>query len=265
MKLKIVVEDINSVPEAFRSLYEERDGKWILTGVEGMKTQEDVDNLQAALGKERLAHKETKAKLGVWGDMNYDEVREQLDRVAELEAASKGKLNDDDINKIVEQRLATRTAPLTRDLEAARAQLAERDGEIANYKNREQRRLIQEELSRVAGAAKVLPSAIEDIQLYAGMFTVDETGRVVTNDNAKVGGLTAKQWLDDLIPNRPHWFPPSQGGGAGGSGSGGTGSNPWSKDSWNMTEQMRVFREDPSKAERLAKSAGTSVGGPRPA
>jgi hypothetical protein len=41
--------------------------------------------------------------------------------------------------------------------------------------------------------------------------------------------------------------------------------NPWTADNWNMTEQGKIYTSDPSRAEQLAKAAGTTVGGPRPA
>jgi hypothetical protein len=37
-------------------------------------------------------------------------------------------------------------------------------------------------------------------------------------------------------------------------------SNPWSKDGWNLTSQGRVLRNDPARAERLAKSARSFIG-----
>jgi hypothetical protein len=32
-----------------------------------------------------------------------------------------------------------------------------------------------------------------------------------------------------------------------------------------MTEQGRIYRENPERAQQLAVSAGTTIGGPRPA
>lgn len=48
------------------------------------------------------------------------------------------------------------------------------------------------------------------------------------------------------------------GGAGGGSGSGGTKNNPFAKDSLNLTEQARLKREDPDKAERLRAAAAGS-------
>jgi len=48
-------------------------------------------------------------------------------------------------------------------------------------------------------------------------------------------------------------------------GKGVSGANPWSADSWNMTEQGRILRENRTKAEQLAAQAGTKIGAPKPA
>lgn len=56
-----------------------------------------------------------------------------------------------------------------------------------------------------------------------------------------------------------------RGAGATGSSGGRIEPNPFSADNWNVTEQGRIAKNDPTKAERLAKAAGTTLGGPHPA
>jgi hypothetical protein len=41
-------------------------------------------------------------------------------------------------------------------------------------------------------------------------------------------------------------------------------SNPWSRLGWNLTAQGRVLKNDPARAERLAKSARSFIGATRP-
>lgn len=55
-----------------------------------------------------------------------------------------------------------------------------------------------------------------------------------------------------------------RGAGATGSNGGRNEPNPFSADAWNVTEQGQVVKADAAKAERLAKAAGTTLGGPRP-
>lgn len=99
------------------------------------------------------------------------------------------------------------------------------------------------------------------------VFEVDDEGNVTTKDGVGVTpGIAADVWLTEMQDKRPHWWPQSQGGGAGGSGGGGAGGkNPFSAEGWNLTEQGRLVRENPEKADQMAKAAGTTVGGGRPA
>ena len=62
MKLKLVVEKLDEIDSKYHDLYTEKDGKYEFTGVEGIKTQADIDRLQTALTKERADHKSTKEK-----------------------------------------------------------------------------------------------------------------------------------------------------------------------------------------------------------
>jgi hypothetical protein len=100
------------------------------------------------------------------------------------------------------------------------------------------------------------------------VFEVEEgTNRVVTKDNVGVTpGIDPSVWFTDIQKTRPHWWGPSQGGGAGGNrgGAGDTSVNPFSHANWNLTEQGRLVQADRAKADQLAKAAGTTVGGPRP-
>jgi hypothetical protein len=112
----------------------------------------------------------------------------------------------------------------------------------------------------------VLDSALEDVGILAErVLMLDDDGNVVTKDNVGVTpGLTPEQWLTELQAKRPHWWGPTAGGGAGGGRQGPSGENPWSADNWNMTQQSAIYKQDPKRAEQLAKQAGTTIGGKRP-
>ena len=97
---------------------------------------------------------------------------------------------------------------------------------------------------------------------------INDEGLVLTRDKI-VGvtpGIAPEIWLSEMQEKRPHWWPTSTGGGAGGGkGDGGFDKNPWSGDHWNLTSQAHAIRENKAKAERMATAAGTSIGGVRPA
>lgn len=268
MELEAVVDDINTVPEQFRELYTERNGKHEITGIKGMKTQADVDRIQAGLVKERNDHKSTKERLAAFGELDPAKVQEELARLPELELAAKGKIDDNKINEIVETRIKSRIAPIQRQLDQATTTLKERDTIIGQFQEKDRVRKISDEVRRAGVAGKVRDTAMDDALILAErVFEVTDDGKVVTKDNVGVTpGVDPAVWFQEMQTKRPHWWPESQGGGAGGSsgsGAGGT-SNPWSKDGWNMTEQGKIQRQNPQRAAQLAKMAGTTVGGMRP-
>lgn len=268
MALKAIVDSLADVPQQFHELYTEKNGKYELTGVEGFRTQGDIDRLTNALNKERNDHKATKEKFSVFGDRKPEEIIALLDRIPELEAAAAGKIDDQKIDAMVENRIKTKLAPVERERDQLRSQVKERDDKLGQYEQKDRTRAIHDAVRSAATAAKVLPEALEDaLMLAERVFDLDETGKVITKDNSgATPGIEANVWFSELQTKRPHWWPASGGGGAGGNrnGGGGAGPNPWSHDGWNMTEQSRIYKESPSRAEQLAKSAGTVLGGSKP-
>lgn len=270
--LEIQYDSLTAVPEAFRSLYEERDGKAVLAKVNGLKTQADVNNLQEALRKERNDHAAAKAALNPWNSLGKkpEEIAAQLDRIAELEAAAEGKIDDKKLNELVEARLGQKVGPIERqlrDLTAERETLArERDA----FRDQLYRRDMTDVVRAIATEMKILPTAIADVEMFA-QFALErqEDGTYITKNGIQgvTPGVDPKTLLREMQKQRPHWWPPSSGGGAGG-GAGGFGGedNPWSEKGWNLTKQGQIIKEHGlSKAEELAKAAGSFIGATRPA
>lgn len=265
--LEIEYESMDDVPEAYKGLYTEQDGKAVLTHVNGLKTDKDVANLQEALRKERETHKETQKALRPWKDMDHSEVMSKLDRVSELEAAAGGKLDDDAINKIVEGRINQRVAPLQRQIEELTETNSSLASEAEEAKSTIRDMRMTSAIRQAAASAKVVDTALPDVEIIAkNAFELTEDGNLVTRENSGVTpGLGLDAYFREMQNKRPHWFPNSGGGGAGGGGPKGPGGkNPFSAKDWNMTEQGRLVRENKDLAEQLAKAAGTTIGGPRP-
>jgi hypothetical protein len=70
--------------------------------------------------------------------------------------------------------------------------------------------------------------------------------------------------VDAQVSEAPHLFESNAGGGAAGNASGGGASgarangslrNPFRRETWNLTEQMRIQKTDPSLAARLKAAA----------
>lgn len=271
MSLSIVHEKIDDIPEAFRELYAEKDGKFHLTGVAGVKTQTDIDRIQEALRKEREEHKQTKEKYSVWADLDHAEVTQKLDRFQELEVAASGKAEEIDkkLEELSEARVKSRIAPLEREHKKLSADHQEMLKELNSLRQEKTQRLIHDRVRQAATELKVRPEAQADVLLLAdAVFSVTEHGDILTKENpyGVSPGLDPALWLQDMQEKRPHWWPASSGGGAGGSGASGHGSNnPWSSENWNLTKQGEIVKQHGiDKAKALAAAAGTTVGGVRP-
>lgn len=269
MKLKMSYQSAADIPAGFEELYAEQDGEWVLTGVEGMKTEADVSALKTSLQKERTSHKETKQKLQRFGSLDADDVIEKLDRIEELEAAAAagGGADESKVQALVEARLRTKVAPLERELNQLREAKTSLEGELQAFQTRDNRRTIHDHIREAATKAKVRDTALNDaLMIGEHLFEIDDDGKVVTKDGVGVTpGIDPNVWLTEARNTRPHWWPESQGAGATGGKGGSGGTNPFSKEHWNMTEQGKLMRENPTRAEQMAKAAGTTVGGGRPA
>jgi hypothetical protein len=267
MTLKAKVKDLTEVPEAFHTEYKQQGEEYVLDVEGGLKTNEDVTRLSSALTKERKDHSDTKTKLKPFEGLNLEEVQTQLARIPELEIAAEGKIDDKKIEKLVEVRLAQKVAPVQRELDLTKNLLGERTKEVEGFKVQAKTRTIHDAIRGAAGKVKLAETAIDDALLLGErVLDVDDQGRVFTKDGVGVTpGVEPEVWFTEMQSKRPHWWGASLGGGAGGNtGGGGAGKNPFTRENWNLTEQGQIATTNPSKAEQLAKAAGTTVGGGKP-
>lgn len=262
-------EKVDDIPEAFRPLYEERGGKQILTRITGITTQADLTRVNRALESEKTEKNRYKTQWdSFFGDKKPDDIKAQLDRIPELEtiAASKN-INDEKLNELADNRARSKIAPLERDNQTLKTQLAERDELIQRFMAQEETRTIHDNIRSVASKSSVIDTAMEDVLMLAERcFEINDQDEVVTKDiPGQTPGLRPDVWLTEMKAKRPHWWPASKGGGAGGGVGGvGGGDNPWSHGGWNLTKQGQIVRESGEKARQLAAQAGTTIGGQRP-
>lgn len=264
MILKVIYDAEADVPEALKEFYTEKDGKWLLNRVEGLVSQADVTRLQSALNSEKAEHKTTKTKLMSFGEVTPEQLIEMNTELEELRARTPNpedaKTVDQRVEQIVNARLAKEKGPLeravaklTEENTGLKTQNTELDGTIKRGK-------IADAVRAAITKAKILPEAADDALMNAErMFELTEDGQVKTKDNVGVTpGIDADVWINDMKEKRPHWWPRSEGGGAGGGGKPGNtgGNNPFGAAAWNKTELAMMIRDNPAKAEQLAKQAG---------
>ncbi len=277
MVLKDVHDALDEIPEEFQKLYTEKEGKFELTGIQGVKTSKDVERVTESLRRQTDIHKETKVKLATWGDLSHEDVVKQLDRIPELEAAAGDKLDEAKIEEIVSKRvegtLKSKLLAPEREigvLTKERDELLESNGK---YVKADRTRRVHDKVRKALTEAKVLQDAHEDALLLADtVFEIrEDDGAIVTRaDVAGVSqGIDAAGWLIELQGSRRHWWGESVGGGSTGAGGGRLasvgGKNPWTSENWSMTEQARVFKQyGRDRCDQMAKAAGTEFGGLQP-
>jgi len=223
---------VEKLPEAQRSLYVEKDGKYRLD-----VDVEDTGSLKSSLKAEREARKTAEKKFKEFAaqfeGIDPEKVRELMSHFDSTEEAELLKQGAEGIEKIVEKRTEKMRADYEKKLEELSEQI---DGalEVAgSYMDR----VRDAHILSAAAKAGVHPGAMEDVLLRGGqMFSVDDDGnavqfdpdagdeeRVVLGKDNKTPYSPA-EWLEEMKEQAPHWWPAgSSGGGAGGNKGNGKG------------------------------------------
>lgn len=232
MPLKYQIDSLEGLDEATQALYTEKDGKYVLK-VEGLPEPEDTSGLKRKveeLLEESKAAKEAKRK-----------AEEEAERAREEKARKDG--DHETLAKQYEEKYNT----LTQQLEAERQERA--------------RDAVRSESIKLAASLAEGANAELLSEFIQRRLRYDE-GKVKVTDAE--GNLTISS-IDDLkteFRNDPRYAAlitatKGSGSGAGGQGGGAPqgGKNPWKKDTFNLTEQARIKKENPELARQLETSA----------
>jgi len=188
-----------------------------------------------------------------------DEVRKLAEEKQKLEETQQLKLGE--VEKVLENRLKTAKSEWDKQLAAVNS---ERDALNVRLTAIQ----IDQGVISVATKKGLRPTAIPDItarartvfRLANGLPTAFETdGKTVRFGKDGMTPMTLEEWVDQQVSDAPHLFESNAGGGAASDGSGGAAAtratrsvkNPFRKETWNLTEQMRLQKTDPQLAARL--------------
>ena len=270
MTLRAVIEKLEEIPEAFKSEYIEKDGKYHLDLDGSINTHTAIVPLATALATMKREKKVVQDKLAaleakVTGLPDDFDPAKYADTVAELEALKADPNRDKDTEAKLqkereryEQRLRDAEAKRVADLKAKDTEINERDTLIHET-------LVDGGLTEALvkhGVAKEFMGATRALLRGAVKVQKGEDGKrhaVVTTDLGDVDiDHFVENWSksDDGKP----FIVQAKGSGSHGSGNGrGSEINPWVKESFNLTEQGRLIKSDKEKARRFMKSAGRST------
>lgn len=223
----LTVDSIDKVPEAQRSLYVEKDGKFVLD-VDGL---EDTSGLKNALAAEREAVKKAKREsaeaLKRYEGIDPDKVRtimQRLDTDEEAALVAAGK-----IDEVISKRTEKLRLSLQQQVEEANKAVQAANGRADKFSQR----VLDNHIRSAALKAGLHQHAIDDALFRArSMFSLTEDGEAVQlgSDGAPILGKDGKspftpvEWLESMKESAPHWFPAGAGGGGGGGGGRNAGS-----------------------------------------
>ena len=256
MALKYKFKSQEEIPAEQQALYVERDGVWQLDvdgAVEKSKLEEFRTN-NIALSNELAEQKKR------FEGIDPEEVRRLADEKRRLEEAQQLKAGE--AEKVVEARVAS-----------VRGELQKQVSTLTSERDALNSRLVTIQIDQgvVAAATKRgrRATAITDItararnvfRLVNGVPTAFEAdGQTVRVGKDGGSAMTLDEWVEQQVADAPHLFESNAGGGAASNGSGGAGGNrsvrnPFRKETWNLTEQMKLERTDPTLAARLRAAA----------
>ena len=257
MALKFKCKSKDEIPAGLEAHYVERDGAWVLDaeGAADKAKLEEFRSNNVALMKQLDEFKAS------YEGIDPASVKNLLAEKARLEEAQQLKAGE--IEKVVENRLKSAKAEWDKQFSAV---TSERDTLSSRLVT------IQIDQGVVATATKrgLRPTAIPDItsrarsvfRLVGGVPTAFEAdGQTVRVGKDGASAMNLEEWIETQVSEAPHLFESNAGSGAAGNGSGGVGGgnrsvrNPFRKESWNLTEQMKLQKTDPQLAARLKAAA----------
>lgn len=256
MALKFKFNSKAEIPADLAAHYVERDGVWLLDA-EGAADKTKLDEFRNSnVALLRQLDEQKKRFEGI----DPDEVRKLAEEKRKLEEQQQIKAGE--VEKVVETRVKVAKTDFDKQLLTVTAERDALNSRLVAIQ-------IDQGVTTEATKRGLRATAIPDItararnifKLVDGVPTAFEPdGKTVRVGKDGVKPMTVEEWVDAQVSEAPHLFESNAGGGAAGNGSGGAANrsvkNPFRKETWNLTEQMRLQRSDPQRAAQLKAAAG---------
>lgn len=191
------------------------------TATQGLK-----DKNEALLGK----NKDATDKLASFGDYDPEVIQTMMKSFNSSEEAKL--IGEGKFDELIARRTDSMKAKHDDIVTTMQAALTKASDDSIKFKSRLDKNTIQEEVRKHAVAANALPGAIGDILRSAtDVFTVTDDGEIEARDiNGKLMYdnemlVEPERFVNALMKTHPHYWPKSEGGGAGGSDADGFSGN----------------------------------------
>ncbi|MGJ4953037.1 hypothetical protein [Bradyrhizobium sp. HKCCYLS20291] len=292
--LKAVVTDLNSVEEAHRPFYVEKNGKFFLnvTPAEGFEL-DDVKGLKTALGAERnnvavlkeqlkpyegldaASARTAIERVAAFGDITPDAARTAVETAARLSQLDPAK----EAEKIAGEKLETLKGQLQAQWTARETELnlavKNANATVESLTGQLQTIMADSQVKSEVAKANPLDDARDAVELLVSKFvkTSMKDGKVVvevldTNGNPRIKDVngtpfTVADLVAEIRESRASLFKPDEKrglgtkpGNEGGAPAAGGVVNPWAKETRNITQQMVLENTKPELAKQLKAAAG---------
>jgi hypothetical protein len=258
MALKYKYTGKGEIPAEHAALYVEREGAFYLDA-EGVVDKAKADEMRTHNIELRKQIEDRDAR---FAGVDPDEFRRLAEEKRKLELQAQGH-KPEEIDKLVTDRLKTLKADWDKQFAAV---TGERDSLTTRLTSIQ----IDQGVITVATKRGLRPTAIPDITARARTVfklvngapqAFEADGKTVRYGKDGITPMTLEEWVDAQVSDAPHLFESNAGGGAAGNGAGGAAGsqrsvkNPFRKDTWNLTEQMKLQKSDPGLAARLKAAA----------
>ncbi|MEI8292143.1 MAG: hypothetical protein WCH99_21950, partial [Verrucomicrobiota bacterium] len=244
----------DQIPAEHAALYIERDGAFFLDaeGVVDKAKADEMRNHNVELRKQI----EESLRTATEERQKIQAEKERLELIAQGH-------KPEEIDKLVTERLKGLKADWDK-------QFALVTGERDSLTTRLTAIQIDQGVITAATKRGLRPTAIPDITARARMVfklvngvpqAFEADGKTVRYGRDGITPMTLEEWVDGQVTDAPHLFESNAGGGAASNGAGGAAGsqrsvkNPFRKDTWNLTEQMKLQKSDPQLAARLKAAA----------
>ncbi len=258
MALKYKFKSREEIPAEHAALYIERDGAFVLDA-EGVVEKTKLDEFRAtnvSLLKER---DELKQRFEGIDPEAVHKLAAEKQRLEDEQRVKDGKFQE-----VLEARVKNAKGEWDKQHNAV---VAERDALTSRLTAIQIDQAVVNEATKRGLRATAMPDITARARMTFKLVNGVPQAFEADGPNARMGKdgvtpMTLAEWVDALVSDAPHLFESNAGGGpsgrppsTGGAGTRGAVRNPFRRETWNLTEQMKIQKSDPGLATRLKASA----------
>lgn len=264
----LTVDSLDAVPEKYRAFYSDDDGEFKLDDALSGKITKLVNTIE----KERTRAKDSSREAKAWAEIGStpEEVKAKLEGLETAHASEIEKLQKlidekGDSGAKIDKIKAEIQKAAQAEIEKAKASVTQMEGTLRTHL---MEAAAKTAIAEAKGKVKpLLPYVLQKLSFVNenGQYVVrvvDEDGETrVTKDGKDMGirelveELKSDNDFSALFDGTGTSGSGSRPNGSAGGGGGSPSVNPWAKDTSNLTEQMRIARENPGLAKKLQAQA----------